>query len=1180
MYNTRKHDSISSRRQAQSAQRHFKGMVSGPTPVLRWTFTLILLVAVLSAAIHFSEEKDFLKILEEASPIWILVGLLLQATTYLSQSYLWKIGLKVAGHTFRLNKLVGLSLAQLFINQAIPSASVSGALLVSKALGQRNVPHQDVSMVLGLSLISYFEAYALAVIVAIIQLGLLGHIEIVTTLLIVFFILVVSIGFFTIIFKYSSVFIAFIIERPSYKKSHLVKNLLKIVEGMDFKRLGLFSIFKGIGLQLFIFFLDFLTLWSMIKAIGEHPEIGPIFTSYMVAFVARTVGFVPGGIGIFEAVAIAGLHKAGLSVAGSLAATLLYRGLSYWLPMIPGLFLVRREFYHSKRMEKYKIESFWTKSLQELYVQLKTSSQGLTSEEARSRLLLQGPNQLHDNRGVVIGEIIWNQIKSPLVLLLLLAVIISFFVGDWKDGLIILIILLTGAGIGAWRESQVQLILEKLKETLAPQAKVIRDNREVIVYSEVVVPGDVITLSAGDLVPADVSIIEAQDCYVNEASITGESFPVIKIPGSVGERRNVMFLGSHVQTGMAKCLVVNTGPATLFGALAESVQKAGPQTDFDRNITDFGYMMIKIMLIIVIIVFGVKSLTSGITIESLMFSVALAVGLSPELLPLIINYDLAVGAGRLAKKGLLVRHPKALENLGAVDVLCSDKSGTITEGIVDFEGAFDAEGKRSAEVLEYAWLNASLQTGMENPMDNILRSQLQQTDNEVKKIAEIPYDFKRKRLSVIIEKEKQRMIITKGAFDKVLEICSEDREGNKLDIERITKLKVLFEDWSNRGARVLGLSFKEVITDFPHERTLESEMRFFGFLVFIDKPKEHIISALNELKELGIAIKIISGDNTLVTKAIAKVVGLDPEKCITGNELDNISDEALPQRANEIQLFTQVDPHQKERIVTALRKAGHTVAYMGDGINDVSAMHASDSSISVDSAVDVAKSTADMVLLEKSLELVKFGIKEGRVTFHNSMKYINITMSANFGNMISMAVASLLLPFLPLLASQILLNNLLSDVPFLGIAKDNVDHQLIEKPTKWNLQTILKYMIIFGLISTFFDLLIFYALLKHFKVSISEFRTTWFVASLLTELSIVIILRTKGPVTLSRPSNLLIFLILMMSIVAVSIPLIPGAQVLGFTPLNANLLSFIVFIIMAYLLTTEVIKRRMNKGIN
>lgn len=1130
---------------------------SGNKSFFKWFLTIIILGAVLTVALHLSEEEDFVKIVQQANVYWLVLGIVLQAGTYVAQSLIWKIALESTGHFFKLKNLFGLSLGQLFINQTVPSASISGALFVSKVLARKKVSRSHISTVLGLSFISYFEAYALAAALAVVQLWVQGNIQKVMAIISLIIILMIGLSAFVLVNRISSVWMQRILEKLGLTR-------------VDLKGLNFQLIIKGIFLQLTIFIFDFLTLWIMLRALGINANLGPVFASYMIAFIVKSFGIIPGGVGIFEAAAIASLHHAGVSVAGSLAATLLYRGLSYWLPMIPGLFLVRREFHSSKRVENYQVERFWQMPLTKLLEKLSCDTHGLSEVQVRDRLIHQGKNLIHERRGPSFLVIIWGQVKSPLVLLLLLAASVSLAVGDWINTSIILTILFIGTGIGSWRERQANNIIEKLKARLSLTSKVIRDGKSHIIAASNLVPGDIVLLSAGDLVPADLLILEAQDCYVNEAAITGESFPVIKSALPSIEKENVLFLGSSLQTGTAKCLVVNTGPATIFGKLVDSVQKAGPSTDFDRNLNSFGYMMLKVMTVIVMIVFAFKALTVGITIDSLMFSVALAVGLSPELLPLIINYDLAKGVERMAEKGLLVRHPKALENLAAVDILCSDKSGTITEGIVDFGGAFDDKGKPSLEVMKYAWINASMQTGMTNPLDKILSIQMSKIENHFRKVGEIPYDFKRKRLSVIVENDGRKLIITKGAFEKILEVCSEN-----LDKEN---LKRWFEARSKEGARVLGLAIKEIPADSSNNHLLETEMTFIGFLVFLDRPKAEVITILNALKELGISLKIISGDNTQVTKAVALKVGIEVSQVIEGRDLDSISNEALPSIVNKTQIFTQVDPQQKERIITALRKTGHTVAYMGDGINDVSAMHAADVSISVDTAVDVAKSTADIVLMKKSLEFVKEGVREGRRTFHNSMKYINITMSANFGNMISMAIASIILPFLPLLAVQILLNNLLSDIPSLGLAEDNVDQELVSQPTKWDLKKLLNYMLVFGLTSSIFDLSLFYVLLKVFDVSIVEFRTAWFVESLLTQLFVIMILRTRKPITASQPSRLLMVLTIVVAIIAMLIPLIPGSSLLGFEALKPKIFLFIILITFTYLLTTEMVKRGLNKG--
>lgn len=1178
--------SFNAKMHVKQEQRKFESLLATTSRFKKVSAWFILTLTII-VSLYMSEQQDIFEIISGLNPMWLICAIVFQASTYYAQSFIWKIGLMISGQKFRVNQLLGLSLAQFYTNQAVPSLSVSGAHLVVKGLSHEGVSRSSVSLMLALSLISYIEASVILFTLGIVAAGAARLLDQYSVMIFLVVGLTCSLVVLKISRRLTSQDFLFFIDSKWPGKFLNIRNYRRIAEFIKFKDIPVSTLAKATALQLFVIALDYSTLLTLMKALGLDPSIRLTFISFVCACLARSVSFLPAGVGVFEGALILSLHLTGVSITESLLTTLLFRVLTYWLALIPGFIMARRVFHHSKRIQHTQIKSYWSYSENQLLQKIDTSPRGLSSSEARNRQLLIGANQIEESKGSNLFEIVWGQIRNPLVLLLLFAAIISLIVGDWTDSLIILLIISAGTSLGAFREREAGLVIKKLKEQLAPKANVIRDGLLKVIAAEELVPGDIITLSAGDVIPADVYILESQDCYVVEASITGESFPVLKkevpegLPPDIvfSQRRNSMFLGSHLQTGFAKCVVVNTGPSTLFGVIVESVSKEGPQTDFDRNINAFGIMMVKLMLSIVLCVFVVKSYVHGITIETLMFSVALAVGLSPELLPLILNYDLALGSKRLAEKGLLVRHPKALENLGAINVLCSDKSGTLTRGVADFGGAFNDKGRPEISVLEYAWINSTLQSGMKNPIDAVIAKQLSSISKKTIKIGEIPYDFKRKRLSVAAEIDNERLLITKGAFDKILEICSYTNDGEILNSEKIKKFKLLFETWSNEGARVLGVSWKKIEHFTEVERNLETGMSFLGFLVFKDFPKENVAKALDDFKNLGIEIKIITGDNTLVTQAVARQVGLDPGKLITGKDLNDISDEALPMVARGTQLFTQVDPHQKERIVRAIRKSGFTVAYMGDGINDVSAMHASDASISVDTAVAVAKSTADIVLLEKSLEFVKAGIREGRVTFHNSLKYINITMSANLGNMISMAIASILLPFLPLLAGQILLNNLLSDIPALALAEDNVDSELLARPTKWDLKLIIKYMFVFGLISSFFDLVVFYFLEKYLKVSSEEFRTVWFIESLLTELFILLVLRTMKPLWYSRPSSTMIRMIFGVALFSLLLPYFPGSGVMGFRPLKLHLLLFIFLVTFLYLVTTELTKRWLNSRI-
>jgi P-type Mg2+ transporter len=553
-------------------------------------------------------------------------------------------------------------------------------------------------------------------------------------------------------------------------------------------------------------------------------------------------------------------------------------------------------------------------------------------------------------------------------------------------------------------------------------------------------------------------------------------------------------------------------------------------------------------------VFGAKP-----PIESLLFAIALAVGLAPELLPAILSITLARGAQRMAERGVIVRRLNSIENFGSMNILCTDKTGTLTQGIVKLDGAVDTEGKASPEVLQLAALNAGFQTGMANPLDEAILAAMKPEEGYTK-TDEIPYDFTRKRLSVVVEKDGARRLITKGALENLLAVCVNVPQG----------VGDQFAAWSAKGIRVLGLATRALGAG---EKAEERDLIFTGFLLFFDPPKPGVDQALRALSKLGVTVKVITGDNHLVAAHLASEVGLDATGILTGTQIRELSDEALWHLAERTSLFVEVDPNQKERIILALQKMGNIVGYMGDGINDAPALHAADVGISVDSAVDVAKESADFVLLEHDLDVLRQGIEEGRRTFANTLKYIFTTTSANFGNMFSMAGASMFLPFLPLLANQILLNNFLSDIPGMAIASDDVDREWIERPHRWDVTYIRNFMVIFGLVSSVFDYLTFGVLLWGVHASEQEFRTGWFIESLLTELAVALVVRTRLPFYRSRPGKWLLISTIAVTALTLTIPYLPGSQYLGFIPLPFSLLGLVVGITILYMMAAEVAKR-------
>jgi Mg2+-importing ATPase len=781
-------------------------------------------------------------------------------------------------------------------------------------------------------------------------------------------------------------------------------------------------------------------------------------------------------------------------------------------------------------------------------------------------------------------RVLWNQLRSPLLFLLVFAAGASAVTGEWIDALVVLAILFASAGIGYSREYRAQVTADQLRARVRARSTVLRDGRPVAIPIRELVPGDVVMLSAGSLLPADGVVLEATDFFVNESVLTGESFPVEKKPGVVPrdsgltERTNCVFLGTNVRSGTARCLVVVTGSATQFGAIAHRLTLRPPETEFDRGIRRFGYLLTSAMLIMVLLVFAGNIFLGRAPVETLLFSVALAVGLSPELLPAILTVNLARSAEVMARHGVLVKRLNAIENLGSIDVLCTDKTGTLTEGVVQLEGAYDERGRPSAEVMELAVHNAALQSGLVNPLDEaILRAESADLSH-VEKLGEIPYDFVRKRLSVVVRGPAGIRLVTKGAFDQVIGACVRFVDGAPLDPDRLTALGARFRGWTAQGIRVLAVAVRTVDDKPSYGRDDEHDLEFVGFLTFSDRPKEGVAEALADLATLGVSVKLITGDSRLVAQHVAGAVGMRADRVLTGKDLDELHDEALWRAAQDTDLFVEVDPNQKERIILSLKKMGRVVGFLGDGVNDAPAMHAADTSVSVDQAVDVAKEAADFVLLERHLDVIRRGIEEGRKTFANTLKYVLTTTSANLGNMVSMALASMFLPFLPLLAGQILLNNFLSDVPAIGLADDSVDPELVDHPRRWDMRFIGRFMVAFGVLSSLFDFLTFGALLGFFVATPELFRTGWFVESLLTELVIALVVRTRRPFFRSRPGTLLLASTLGVIAVTFVIPFLPFTGALGFTALPGTVLLALMGITVLYVAATELVKARFYRG--
>ncbi|RUT14653.1 hypothetical protein DSM107010_01990 [Chroococcidiopsis cubana SAG 39.79] len=830
----------------------------------------------------------------------------------------------------------------------------------------------------------------------------------------------------------------------------------------------------------------------------------------------------------------------------------------------------------------YLPSPFWSIPTADLLKELQTTSQGLTKAEAKQRLMQYGFNLIKPKRRADTLTLLLAQFQSPIVLILIFAAGLSFFVHDHVDGSIILGIVGVSGLLGFWQERRAANAVEKLLAIVRAEVSVRRDGDCQTIPVEEIVPGDITILNAGGTIPGDCLILKSKDLFVDEAALTGETYPVAKNTGilpietPLGQRTNLLFMGTHVVSGTAEAVVVRTGKYTEFGQVSERLQLRAPETDFEQGIRHFGYFLMEVTLMLVIAIFAINVYLARPILDAFLFSLALAVGLTPQLLPAIISVNLAHGARRMARQRVIVKRLAAIENFGSMNVLCSDKTGTLTEGVMQIHSALNVYGNENQEVLFYGYLNAFYETGYVNPIDEAIRSHYQFDLSGYQKLDESPYDFIRKRLSVLVATNSTHLLVTKGALKNVLAVCSSVQcpNGSIGDITPLLKsIQQRYEEFGKQGFRILGIAYRDLGSTTNITKDLETEMTFLGFLLFADPAKIGITGTIQHLENLGVSLKIITGDNQRVAANIAQEIGMTNPDILTGLDLHQTSDAALLKRVNEVNIFAEVEPNQKERIILALKKAGNVVGYMGDGINDASALHVADVGISVNSAVDVAKEAADIVLLEKDLGVLVQGVQEGRTTFANTLKYVFMATSANFGNMFSMAGASLFLPFLPLLPKQILLTNLLTDFPEMTIATDSVDRDMVSKPRRWNIRFIRNFMLVFGLISSVFDYLTFGTLWFILRATPDRFRTGWFVESVISAAAIVLVIRTRKPFFKSQPSRYLSITTLATVAITSILPYIPVARFLGFQPLPASFLLLLGAIVTIYIVTADKIKQ-------
>ncbi|MEG5136058.1 MULTISPECIES: magnesium-translocating P-type ATPase [unclassified Microcoleus] len=828
-----------------------------------------------------------------------------------------------------------------------------------------------------------------------------------------------------------------------------------------------------------------------------------------------------------------------------------------------------------------QLSMFWSLPADRVLAQVKSTTAGLSSQDAKQHLSEYGANSLKQKQQSNSLTLLLNQFKSPIILILIFAAVLSIFLKDAADAIIILAIVLISGLLGFWQERGATNAVEKLLALVQVKATVVRDGKSQEIPNEDVVPGDIVLLNAGDSIPGDCLILESKDLSVNEAALTGETYPADKLSGvlpaetDLGKRTNILYMGTNVISGTGKAVVVHTGKETEFGKVSERLKLRPPETEFEQGLSKFGYFLMEVTLILVVLIFAANVYLKRPVLESFLFSLALAVGLTPQLLPAIVSLNLSRGAKQMANKQVIVKRLAAIENFGSMNVFCTDKTGTLTEGEVKIHSAVDVDGKESDRVLLYAYLNAASESGYANPIDLAIRQHKTFDISGYQKLDEVPYDFNRKRLSILFKQENTHLIVTKGALKNILDVCSKVETGDGIAIDiapQQDKIQQRAEELGSKGFRVLGVAYRNFETD-SFSKDDETNMTFMGYLALFDPPKPGIADTLKDLVALGITPKMITGDSRAVAISIIQQVGLPEPKVLTGSQLQKLSDEALLHRVGETNVFAEVEPNQKERIIIALKKAGNVVGYLGDGINDASALHAADVGISVESAVDVAKEAADIVLMEKDLNVLVEGVKEGRVTFANTLKYVFMATSANFGNMFSMAGISLFLPFLPLLPSQILLTNLLTDFPEMTIATDRVDRELVNKPRRMDIKFIRKFMLVFGLLSSVFDYLTFAVLIFLLHANPAQFRTGWFMESVISASIIVLVIRTRQSILTSKPGKYLLMSTIAIVMIALFLPYTPVASLLGFQSLPLEFLLVLAAIVGLYILSAETVKR-------
>ena len=809
---------------------------------------------------------------------------------------------------------------------------------------------------------------------------------------------------------------------------------------------------------------------------------------------------------------------------------------------------------------------------------------GLTAQEASARLIKFGPNVATDIQRQPLWLQFLQRFRNPLIILLLIASILSLLTGDRASFIIIMAMLLLSVTLDFFQEVRAEKTVDALRESVAIKATALRNGQSASLLVRDIVPGDIVLLSPGVLIPADGRLISCKDLYVNQALLTGESYPSEKNAADLttssqdpGDATNAVFMGTSVISGSGIMIVTATGKKSRLGGLAGTLALRHPPTTFERGVAAFGMMILRLTVALVLFVLLINLGLNRPLLESFLFALALAVGLTPELLPMIVTITLARGAARMAKQKVVIKHLPAMHNLGEMDILCTDKTGTLTEADIQLVSSLNYAGTESETAFTRAYINSFFETGIKSPLDQAILTFKQPDMKGWTKIDEVPFDFERRRVSVLAENGDRRFLIVKGAPEDILKISKtyETAAGTieGLDQQLLGACTQKFESLGEQGLRVLAVAFKEV--DATHTSAAladEENLTFSGFLTFIDPPKASAADALKSLAKSGVAVKVISGDNERVTRHVCEMIGFDTGDVLTGDILSTLSDEALSARIEGTNVFCRVTPQQKSRIIAALKRRGHTVGFLGDGINDAAALHEADVGISVDSGADVAKAAADVILLEHDLSVIHAGVLEGRRAVENTEKYILMGSSSNFGNMFSMAGATLFLPFLPMLPTQILLNNLLYDLSQTVLPFDNVDDDALTHAVHWDIGRIRRFMWILGPVSSLFDFLTFYVLLKLFPGNEKLFHTGWFVESLVTQVLIVFAIRTHKFILHSRPHRYLVCMALAIAATCIALPFTPLGAWFGLEPLPQIFFIFLGTALVAYFLLVEIVK--------